>query len=391
MLRGEKMSSISGLGLSGPLNLLLAFVVVLALIGVIAWAIRRFNRERLGSAARTRQPRLAVIDTAVVDARRQLIIIRRDNVEHLLMIGGASDVVIEANIVRASAVTAGRDTAARAPSVLDAPRTSPVYEGTSWPAPQPESSLRLQRSYPLDETAQWQPSVQAEPTLRIDKSAGSLESDLRQPSVRQEPSLRTARPASQDAKSFPAVSRDEVFQPQPPLAEPVHPSQADRPAPSDSDMLDTARPQPAPAASPAHPPAPPLNVAVRPGGRMEMPSRVQGGAEAKPASPSSTRAAVQPAVARPEHSAAGSSARESAGQTASEPGAKRDAGPRFSFPSLKTDRAPPLRTSPPTLKVDRPGGASTAVRSEGKPRSKSLYESLEQEMASLLGKPPEKP
>jgi len=387
VLRGEKMSSISGLGLSGPLNLLLAFVVVLALIGVIAWAIRRFTRERLGSAARTRQPRLAVIDTAVVDARRQLIIIRRDNVEHLLMIGGASDVVIEANIVRASAVTAGRDTAARAPSVLDAPRPSPVYEGTSWPAPQPESSLRLQRSYPLDETAQWQPPVQTEPTPRIDKSAGSLESDIRQPSVRQEPSLRTARPASQDPKSFPAVSRDEVFQPQPP-AEPIHPSQADRPAPSDFDMPDTARPQPAPAAAPAHPPsAPPLNVAVRPGGRMEMPPRAQAGAEAQPASSSSTRAAVQPAAARPEHSTAGSSTRENAGQTPSEPGAKRPAGPRFSFPSLKTDRAP-LRTGPPTLKVDRPGGAS--VRGEGKPRSKSLYESLEQEMASLLGKPPEK-
>ena len=50
---------------------------------------------------RGRQPRLAVIDHASVDARRRLILIRRDNVEHLLLIGGPTDVVVEPNIVRA--------------------------------------------------------------------------------------------------------------------------------------------------------------------------------------------------------------------------------------------------------------------------------------------------
>lgn len=47
-------------------------------------------------------PRLAVIDAAAVDSRRRLVLIRRDNVEHLLMIGGPSDIVVEPNIVRAS-------------------------------------------------------------------------------------------------------------------------------------------------------------------------------------------------------------------------------------------------------------------------------------------------
>ena len=76
---------------------LLAFIVVLALIGVTAFLVRRFGASRLGGvASRGRQPRLAVIDAAAVDSRRRLVLIRRDNVEHLLMIGGPSDVVVEA-------------------------------------------------------------------------------------------------------------------------------------------------------------------------------------------------------------------------------------------------------------------------------------------------------
>ncbi|MGB8557145.1 MAG: flagellar biosynthetic protein FliO, partial [Pseudolabrys sp.] len=81
----------------------IAFLVVLALIGVTAWLVRRFGANRLGSTARGRQPRLAVIDAATVDGRRRLVLIRRDNIEHLLMIGGPTDLVVEPNIVRAVA------------------------------------------------------------------------------------------------------------------------------------------------------------------------------------------------------------------------------------------------------------------------------------------------
>ena len=44
-----------------------------------------------------------MIDAAAVNGRRRLVIIRRDNVEHLLMIGGPTDIVIEQNMVRATA------------------------------------------------------------------------------------------------------------------------------------------------------------------------------------------------------------------------------------------------------------------------------------------------
>lgn len=86
---------------NAPLKFIVAFAIVLGLIALAAWLVRRFGANRLGSSARGRQPRLAVIDAASVDGRRRLVLIRRDNVEHLVMIGGPTDVLIEPNIVRA--------------------------------------------------------------------------------------------------------------------------------------------------------------------------------------------------------------------------------------------------------------------------------------------------
>ena len=98
-----------------PIVFFFAFVVVLALIGAAAWLVRRFAGNRLGANAnRGRMPRLAVIDAAAVDGRRRLVLVRRDNVEHLLMIGGPTDIVVEPNIVRAMPA---RDQAPPRPSV----------------------------------------------------------------------------------------------------------------------------------------------------------------------------------------------------------------------------------------------------------------------------------
>lgn len=49
---------------------------------------------------RARQPRLGIVDVYDLDRQRQLILLRRDNVEHLLLVGGPNDVVVETNIVR---------------------------------------------------------------------------------------------------------------------------------------------------------------------------------------------------------------------------------------------------------------------------------------------------
>lgn len=44
------------------------------------------------------EPRLGVMEQASVDGKRKLVLIRRDDVEHLIMTGGPVDVVIETGI-----------------------------------------------------------------------------------------------------------------------------------------------------------------------------------------------------------------------------------------------------------------------------------------------------
>src|SRR4051794_33890115 len=120
--------------MQSPYTFFFAFIVVLALIGLTAWLVRRFGGNRLGANAnRGRMPRLAVIDAAAVDGRRRLVLVRRDNIEHLLMIGGPTDIVVEQNIVRA---TPARDQIPSRPNVgvTELPPRVALPDAPSWPA-----------------------------------------------------------------------------------------------------------------------------------------------------------------------------------------------------------------------------------------------------------------
>jgi hypothetical protein len=164
------MSSLFGVEIPTPVNFVIAFVVVLILIGAATWLVRRFGATRLDAAARGRQPRLAVIDAANVDGRRKLVIIRRDNVEHLLMIGGPTDVVVETNIVRAATAATREAPAVRPNGGAEAPRTGPLPDLTAWPlqpepapAPAPAHAARPERAprVAIDDPSRW--DQQAEP------------------------------------------------------------------------------------------------------------------------------------------------------------------------------------------------------------------------------------
>jgi flagellar protein FliO/FliZ len=136
--------------LSVPVKFLIAFVVALAVLGVGGYLMRRFSGGNLAALGpRGRQPRLAVIDAATVDGRRRLVLVRRDNTEHLLLIGGPTDIVVEPNIGRtAAATTTGAATAALAPvpaakpspTLEPVPRPTPSLEGTGWPPAEPTYS-----------------------------------------------------------------------------------------------------------------------------------------------------------------------------------------------------------------------------------------------------------
>jgi flagellar biogenesis protein FliO len=165
--------------MSGTVTFIFAFVVVLGLIGLAAWLVRRFASNRLGAnTQRGRMPRLAVIDAAAVDGRRRLVLVRRDNVEHLLMIGGPTDIVVEPNIVRA---TAGRDQLPQRPPGAEAPPRIAPLPDASWndgddgfhPEPQmPEPPPRPARPAFAEEVRRAAPPPMPVPERRAEPMTG---------------------------------------------------------------------------------------------------------------------------------------------------------------------------------------------------------------------------
>lgn len=72
---------------------LAALVFVLGLIALVAWLARRFRLGPGGAPGAAR--RLAVLETLPLDARRKLVLIRRDDTEHLLLLGTDGNRLIE--------------------------------------------------------------------------------------------------------------------------------------------------------------------------------------------------------------------------------------------------------------------------------------------------------
>jgi flagellar protein FliO/FliZ len=153
---------------------LIGLVILVGLICATVWLVRRFGARR-PSATPTggRQPQLAVIDVAAVDARRRLILIRRDNTEHLMMIGGPTDVLIEANIVPAARV---REAQAPHPPVAGdvLPRTEAPRDDITRP-PEPDRAQRRPappQAVPLHS----EQVLRAEPPMRPQQPSAAPES-----------------------------------------------------------------------------------------------------------------------------------------------------------------------------------------------------------------------
>jgi hypothetical protein len=84
-------------------NLVLGVAAILFLIALgslVVWAFKTFFSSSPSGPGfvRPRDKRLGVVETASVDAKRKLLLVRRDDVEHLVMIGGPIDMLIETGI-----------------------------------------------------------------------------------------------------------------------------------------------------------------------------------------------------------------------------------------------------------------------------------------------------
>lgn len=84
------------------LRFVLSLVAVLTLIFAVLWVVRSrlpgMMAGRTGAGGR----RLAVVETLTLDVKHRLVLVRRDDREHLLVLGGGQPVVVEADCPRAA-------------------------------------------------------------------------------------------------------------------------------------------------------------------------------------------------------------------------------------------------------------------------------------------------
>jgi flagellar protein FliO/FliZ len=140
----------------------IAFLAAAALLSLI-FRLTFGRRLRLPRNGRARLPRLGTVDAFDLDRQRQLVIIRRDNVEHLLMIGGPNDVVIESDIIRAESRDTRdlREARIRDKELRDAP---PLPAGTSWPSPAeapPPNTPQRKMVFPPATGLEWETGLTA--------------------------------------------------------------------------------------------------------------------------------------------------------------------------------------------------------------------------------------
>jgi flagellar protein FliO/FliZ len=205
------METFFGIELGSASKVIIGLILVLALIVIAAWLIRQFGSARiaLSGGGRNRQQRLSVLDSAEIDGQRRLVLIRRDNVEHLILIGGPTDVVVEPNIVRAAPASGNARPAAR-PGGFEDEDASIIPE----PAPgEPERAPAAARSSEPPRTMP-RPAPQ-----RIDPQYADMAQRLEQALRKPAGELDVPRaPAPAPAAPAPRAPEPRILEPRPAVA-----------------------------------------------------------------------------------------------------------------------------------------------------------------------------
>jgi hypothetical protein len=349
-----------------------AFALVLSLIGAGALLWRRFfgtgPLSPLGP--RGRQPRLAVIDAAAVDARRRLILIKRDNVEHLLMIGGPTDIVVESNIGRAGPIAVSREPR---PIPDSASRHSPLADGPDWTLPLEPAARPFRASSDLDAGPVTEPS----PRSAREAMAESMRAVRSGPVARRNGDAQLDTPPDEDIAAS-------ALTPTPSSAEPNNRAPAVTEARRAPSQPEAQRPQPAPEPPP---PYPPTQVGDgKAGGDATEPKRAAAPAPRPVASEEKSLAEMaqrlEAALRRPPKPIEPPAPPPAAARSPARPESPPLRKPLLDAinASKASVRLPePLSSPPPDFKV-----------LPGKTKAEPPPESLEDEMAKMLGRSPGK-
>jgi hypothetical protein len=195
-------------------------VVVILLAWVLWFWTRRVSGGVFIHGSRSRQPRLAVVDATAIDSHRRIVLVRRDDVEHLVMIGGHNDFVIERDIGKEAPAPA---ISAPAEKEVSAPAPEMPVAQQEAPAPAPARELRLREKAavvpppvptpPAPEAVMPEPAPEsapprAAPVRRPEPAASELPGDYAQhdTTAPEQPSAPVTRPAAEPARVAGAFS-----------------------------------------------------------------------------------------------------------------------------------------------------------------------------------------
>jgi len=252
----EWLSGLVGESAANIVGFILIFAIILGGIFVVLSIIRRFGGGTFATNGRTgRQPRLSVMDAAAVDSRRKLVLIRRDNVEHLLLIGGPTDVVVEQNIVMESRANARSQASRIEPEHIERFR-------------QHEASITTEVSERPALSQQSQQTIQKDEAIQLNSPIDTSVQSKPEP-VREMP-VQQAAPEAPQFRAPPRPPAPPVTPQAPKIAEtpvaPARPQQPPRPAPNYPPQPRTVLPAARPAEQPQAPrlhPAYPLSQVSR--------------------------------------------------------------------------------------------------------------------------------
>ncbi|MGH6774436.1 flagellar biosynthetic protein FliO [Brucella tritici] len=231
----EWLSGIVGESAANIVGFILIFAIILGGIFVVLSIIRRFSGGTFVSNGRTRQPRLSVMDAAAVDSRRKLVLIRRDDVEHLLLIGGPTDVVVEQNIVMESRAHARVQASRIEPEHIErfkqheATLTNEKAERPALPLQTPQAeekdeAIQITSAietpvYRKPEPAREEPIQQAAAPVRVPPQAPTAPIPPRPPVETKSAQPPQPRPQPRPAPNYPPQPRT-VLPPRPAQAQP---------------------------------------------------------------------------------------------------------------------------------------------------------------------------
>ncbi|WP_256385739.1 hypothetical protein [Microvirga sp. 17 mud 1-3] len=263
------MQSLLGIEASRAAQYVIAFAIILVLVALFGLVLRKLTGGRLmlpgHDRGRSRQPRLGVVDIYDLDRQRQLVLLRRDNVEHLLLIGGLNDVVIETNIVRVAGARIP------APDAGAPERFEPSFDQAPRPQVEPSGrpSIETQLAAQLGAFIR-RPSEESD----VDQELAPVASVTAPAPARPEPMLKP------DQVTVTAAASVEPMRPQepPPASFLRAPATHEPPAPPVRPEPPPVRPEPRPVTPPPPfqsrptpvPPQPPMTPAPTPAPAPEV-------------------------------------------------------------------------------------------------------------------------